>query len=167
MPSLFHQLFYAQLKRDEKVRVLYETMNSTYAFVIAASKELVPEHASYQVQVDVLEEITKQTIECCYFIRDYFEKTKFGVSSYRSMWSLMPIVSAAVKRMAKSVFTGVDSRVKAYCERFAILKECFDRKLRFETRILATRIFRKVQDVGQSSFADSFRMPRAYVDCEQ
>ena len=54
-----------------------------------------------------------------------------------------------VARMVKSPFTGVDGKIRKYCERFDELRLKLDKKLRFETRIMVTRIFQQIEDIGE------------------
>ena len=71
------QIFKQQLDRDDKIRALYESMDSLYALVYDLKTNM--DENKVIVQEDVIIEIAKQTTECCYFIRGYASDASFGL----------------------------------------------------------------------------------------
>ena len=123
-------------------------MNSLYMLVYELQKNMVENLVDSQK--DVILEISKQTTECCYFIRGYASDNSFG-KRFSNLWRHFSF-EVSVQRMAKNTISNVDKRIEDYCGAFTTLKTAFDDKLRVETRIVVTRTLNEVQNLGQSPF---------------
>ena len=60
-----------QVNRDESIRSLLRKMNEVYSFLLGE------ELSRIKSMTIVVERITRQTLECCYFIREYSKNEKF------------------------------------------------------------------------------------------
>lgn len=70
---MYGQPFVDQLHRDNAVKDLLDIIDDTYTFILTADslKDLDQRRKS------ILANLSKQTIECAYFIRDYAKSSAF------------------------------------------------------------------------------------------
>lgn len=102
-----------------------------------------------KAQDDLLPRITRQTVECCYFVRSYSTHS-FGV--LRSTCGTRLLNFPAVNKMLRGPFSNVDTQVEGYCSAFKALKEEFDTGVRVGTQLITIRILDKVESLGERSY---------------
>ncbi|THG93580.1 hypothetical protein EW026_g7692 [Hermanssonia centrifuga] len=113
-----------QIHRDDKVKDLFLQMASLYEIVENLRLQL--EDGGIKSSTELLSRISKQTVNCCYFIRDYASP-------------------GLMKRMAKSTFATVDKRILEYTDAFKSLKDEFHGNLHVETRVIVSLVLKGVE----------------------
>ncbi|PSR79753.1 hypothetical protein PHLCEN_2v6897, partial [Hermanssonia centrifuga] len=129
-----------QIHRDDKVKDLFLQMASLYEIVGDLRRQL--EDGGIKSSTELLSRISKQTLNCCYFIRDYASP-------------------GLMKRMAKSTFATVDKRILEYTDAFKSLKDEFHGNLHVETRVIVSLVLKGVErlettvDLNDMSYSPS------------
>ena len=104
----------------------------------------------FNVREECLAKISRQTVECCQFIKDYVSQGSFCTSilvSFPSM--LIDIIYLAGKRLAKSTLASADTQIDGYRRSLEDLRDAFHDKIRVETRIFVSRIMTNLERIGE------------------
>jgi predicted methyltransferase len=108
---------------------------------------------NFREQQRILDDVSKQTRECLYFIRKYLkDKESFGVShhmSFTDVWRLNG--SCAAKRAIKNAVTSDDAIIEDFQSQFNSLRNSFYEEATRQTQLMVVRIQDKLEDSGEST----------------
>ncbi|KAI0310037.1 hypothetical protein OF83DRAFT_1071175 [Amylostereum chailletii] len=116
----------SQDERDKSVQKLLETMNDVYSHV-KASENL---NDIDDTRKFVLQCMSRQTVECAYFIRDYSKVKRFWI------------------RAGKNIVSGADDRIEKYTATFIDLKRVFTERGVLKTEMAVFRVLESLDDIG-------------------
>ena len=140
----FGQTIIAQKDRDNSINELAKTMGDAYAFV-----HLAEPLKKVESQKPIIISLTNQTVECCYFIRDYAKNKDFCMLDPQSQMAADDFCSG--KRTAKNLMSDVDGKVKQYKETFHQLRLGLEEHAVIHTEITVLRVLDVVGDLCEIS----------------
>jgi hypothetical protein len=101
----------------------------------------------------VFERISKQTVECAYFIQEYMRQKHFGQLTLirgRNATQFIHLFFFSGSRLVKNVFSDATGWVESYNQAFENLLQEFRDKAVRDTFLVVHRIWKEVDHLGAS-----------------